>query len=208
MKIRVNKTYSNTINDEARLWKSFKSGNKEAFARLYGDYIELLSNYGLRFGTDREMVQDAIHDMFVDLWRNRAQLGDTDNISGYLLRALRNNLLKKIHKVNKIREYPIFSNGKCFETTFSPEKNWILNEFSLEIKNHLNQAIHQLPARQKEALYLKIYAGLDYKEAARVMDLNQQSVYNLVFKAIKNLRKRLSRDLIFYVITIVLLFLL
>ena len=207
MKTRVNKTCSNTIDDETRLWKSFKSGNKETFARLYADYIDLLSNYGLRFGADREMVQDAIHDMFVDLWRNKGQLSDTNNISGYLLKALRNNLLKKIHKVNKIRESSISPNRTSFETELSPEKNWILNEFSLEIKNHLNQAIYKLPARQKEALYLKLYVGLDYKEAARVMDLNQQSVYNLVFKAIKNLRKKLSRDLIFYVITIVLFFL-
>lgn len=91
MKMREVKPCSDTINDEASLRISFKNGNKEAFARLYTDYIDLLSNDGLRFSTDREMVQDGIHDMFTDLWRNRAHLSDIDNISGYLLKALYND---------------------------------------------------------------------------------------------------------------------
>lgn len=207
MKTRGINLCSDTLSDDASLWKSFKNGDKDVFAHLYSDHIDLLSNYGLRFTHDREMVQDAIHDMFVDLWRNRTHLSDTDNISKYLLKALRNNLLKKINKVKKIHESSFLSKGADFENVISPEKNWILNEFHLEVKNHLNQEMHKLPARQKEALYLKLYVGLDYKATAQVMNLNQQSVYNLVFKGIKNLRKKLSRDLIFYLLTIVAFFL-
>ena len=207
MKMRVIKTYSGSLNDEACLWTSFKNGDKGAFSCLYAKFIDLLSNYGLRISEDREMVQDAIHDMFVDLWRNRANLSDTDNVSAYLLKALRHNLLKKINKHNKIRESGFLFNSEGSEAVVSPEKKWILNEFTSEIKNHLDQAINKLPSRQKEALYLKLYVGLDYKEAARVMNLNQQSVYNLVFKAIKNLRKKVSKDLIFYLITLCLFFL-
>ena len=40
MKMREVKPCSDTINDEASLRISFKNGNKEAFARLYTDYID------------------------------------------------------------------------------------------------------------------------------------------------------------------------
>jgi RNA polymerase sigma factor (sigma-70 family) len=49
--------------------------------------------------------------------------------------------------------------------------------------------VNQLPARQKEIIYLRIYKGLSYEEISQVMQLNYQVVRNLLSQALKSFRK-------------------
>ena len=51
------------------------------------------------------------------------------------------------------------------------------------------EAVNQLPARQKEIIYLRIYKGLSYEEISQVMQLNYQVVRNLLSQALKSFRK-------------------
>ena len=52
--------------------------------------------------------------------------------------------------------------------------------------------LNKLPKRQKEAIYLKYYSGLKATEIAEIMDINYQSVVNILHKAIKNLKEEVS----------------
>ncbi|MGZ3846904.1 MAG: RNA polymerase sigma factor, partial [Flavisolibacter sp.] len=51
------------------------------------------------------------------------------------------------------------------------------------------EAINQLPARQKEIIYLRIYKGLSFEEIGQIMQLNYQVVRNLLSQALKSFRK-------------------
>ena len=59
-------------------------------------------------------------------------------------------------------------------------------------KTNLPKILNGLPKRQKEAIYLKYYSGLKAKEIAKIMNINYQSVINLLFKAIKSLKEDVS----------------
>ena len=52
--------------------------------------------------------------------------------------------------------------------------------------------LNKLPKRQKEAIYLKYYSGLKATDIAEIMDINYQSVVNILHKAIKNLKEEVS----------------
>ena len=56
-------------------------------------------------------------------------------------------------------------------------------------KEKVLEAINQLPARQKEVIYLKIYKGLSYEEVSEIMQINYQVVRNLLCQALKTFRK-------------------
>ena len=53
-------------------------------------------------------------------------------------------------------------------------------------------AINQLPNRQKEIVYLKLYQRLSYEEVSEIMQINYQAARNLFYQAIKSLRELLS----------------
>ncbi len=73
---------------------------------------------------------------------------------------------------------------------FSPEDLMVENETRQSLHEHLLQALNLLPARQREAVYLRYYEELSYKEVASIMGVNYQSVVNLLFKAMTALRKK------------------
>jgi RNA polymerase sigma factor (sigma-70 family) len=55
----------------------------------------------------------------------------------------------------------------------------------------LQEAIDRLTSRQREAVYLKYVTGLDYEDISVILDINYQSVRNIIYRAVQNLRDTL-----------------
>ena len=49
--------------------------------------------------------------------------------------------------------------------------------------------VEQLSHRQKEIIYLKFYQNLSYDEVSSIMNINYQAARNLLYQAIKALKK-------------------
>ena len=77
-------------------------------------------------------------------------------------------------------------------------KKWVTiqKEISQENQQKITQALNQLSKRQKEAIYLKFYTEMDYQQIAEIMQLNYQSVRNLVHASLKKLRQILAMGII------------
>ena len=71
-----------------------------------------------------------------------------------------------------------------------PELEKIETETSLQRKNLLKEKLNQLPDRQREVIHLRYYHNLKNDEIAEVLEMNYQSVANLLGRAIKNLRRK------------------
>ena len=78
---------------------------------------------------------------------------------------------------------------ESIDMRFSYEDIILQKETSHEIHQFLLQALNRLPARQKEAIYLKFYFGMSNSEIAEVMDLQDQSVRNTIHEALKLLKQ-------------------
>ena len=72
---------------------------------------------------------------------------------------------------------------------FSIEHQLIVDETTSFAVSNLNKLLNDLPARQKEALYLRYHEGLAVEEIAETLEVNYQSANNLLYRAILNLRK-------------------
>ena len=78
------------ISDE-KLWESCLKGDKEAFRELYCRFYALLRNYGIKLLPDKNLVEDCVQDIFINLIQNLARL-DPANQS----ERLRTQLEKKL----------------------------------------------------------------------------------------------------------------
>ena len=76
--------------------------------------------------------------------------------------------------------------------TNSAESAVIVHEEYVQTNTNLNTALEKLPRRQREAIFLKFYVNMTNEEISSFMKINIQSVYNLVFGALNNMKKQLS----------------
>jgi len=175
------------MNDQ-QLWQRLKDGHEDALERIYRDHVDALLRYGFQFCKNDPLIEDCVHDLFVELWRNRSGLGNTDNIRPYLLVALRRKLIKQLKRLQKTQHSP--DSGELeFMAVPGIDEAIIGKEISDAKALQLGKAMAKLSKRQREALYLKYYEDLSYEEICEALGINYQSVRNLVFAGIKALRK-------------------
>lgn len=170
-------------------WKAFRLGNESAFIYIYERYFNVLYAYGLRIVGDSSVVKDALQDMFINLRERRSHLGDTDDIKFYLFKCLKRRLIKDFADWQGKKEgLEAIPEGIHF--TLSHETQLIDQQLTVEIITKLNAAIAQLSPRKREIIYYSFYEGLSYRQIQEIMGLDsQQTTRNLMYKAIRYLRK-------------------
>lgn len=171
------------------LWRSFIAGDEKAFAQIYEAFFKLLYNYGYHFVPDRSLVKDAIQELFTDLWRLRANLSETTSVKFYLFRSLRRRLQSNTDREAVYIPLPLSENDLAgLQIVDSCEQHLITRETESMYIQELAKGIEKLTSRQREALRLKYYEGFTFDEVSSIMNMNEQSVRNLIRRAVASLR--------------------
>ena len=182
--------------DDNLLWGNLKNGDTKALKIIYDTHVKDLINYSKKFTSDLSMVEDVIHDLFVNIWNKRETLGTTDSIVKYLCVALRRDLIRQLNKSEKTSSFSDIEN-KDIDFSISYEDLWIQEEGDIADKQALGEAFKDLSSRQREAIYLKFYEEMSYEQICEIMDINYQSVRNLVSKGIATLKDKVLIAMIF-----------
>ena len=179
------------------LWNQFKNGDENSFVALFRNYYSRLSNYGGKFCTEPELVEDCIQELFVDIWRTNGK-ADIISFNAYIFKAFKFKLIKQLAKKSKTA--PL--DGDFSDTTFdlSHENFLINNELDFNRKEKILNAFQELAPRQKEIIYLKFYQGLSYEEVSEIMQINYQAARNLTYQSIKMLKKLVGPLFIFFAV--------
>ena len=174
-------------NREISLWERFKQGEHEAFSAMYAQYIKLLLAYGNRLTPDTRIVEDSIHDLFLELWARKDHLHITRSLKLYLLKGLKRKIIQVISSQRQ-------TDSMVYGTeTEKPHEFFLIQQQNAsDIQHRLAKALGKLTDHQREVIFLKFYAAMDHQEISEVMQLNIQSVHNLVHRTIKVLRKELN----------------
>ncbi len=173
------------------LWYAFRHGNEQALAQLFLGHYDSLFRYGRRLIRDEELVKDCIQDLFHRLWLKRESLTDVKVIKPYLFKSLRHLISDQCIKQNRERSLRLPAQP-FFEVVFSHEDFIISTQLSGEQALVISQALNHLSTRQREAIYLRFFDGLEYDKIAEVMNVHVQSVRNLVCQGVKSLKDILS----------------
>ena len=170
-------------------WNRLRAGDNYALGELYDGYIQILYKFGRRLCNDEELLTDAIHDVFEDIWKYRASLSEVEanNIQFYLCKSLKTKLLKYLNRQSRHTQLSEFE--EISDDYIESVDTWFVNQETESLQKHqLEKHIAQLPKRQQEALLLRFYDNLSYDEIAEMMSLTRHSVYNLIYKALGQLR--------------------
>ena len=182
------------MNDSEK-WDLLRSGDKTAWSDIYTSEVTHLILYAKKLTPSVPIIEDAIQDLFVEIWQRKSALGPTDNIRKYLLVALRRKIFFLINKdEKKMSSYePVENELPIIDSPESQLINWQTSE---QRDSDIKKAIDNLSLRQKEIIHLKYSLGLDNKTISEIMGLSYQSTRNLLATSVKNL-KNLLHFLIF-----------
>ena len=124
-----------TLSDSL-LWKRFLKGDSSAYTQIYNRTVQDLFRFGLLYTSDKELIKDCIHDVFVKIHMNRAKLAPTDNIAAYLTVALKNTLFNALKKTTDSLSFDEIGEREetVDESPSSPETIYINNEQEKQVQ--------------------------------------------------------------------------
>ena len=187
---RINAMMEQTNHSTDTLLASFQAGNMAAFSQLYNLHINVLFNYGLKLTIDKELLKDCIHDIFVKLYTKKDELGTIDNLRSYLFISLKNKLCDELRRRMYMSDTAVeevsISTPTDVEDDYREEEQR-KNEFSL-----VRRLLDQLSPRQREALTLYYIEEKKYEDICEIMNMNYQSVRNLMHRGLTKLRSLAS----------------
>jgi len=173
------------------LWKGIQRGDKPSFDCLYGMYVNQLFRYGMRICSSSAVVEDAIHDVFLDLWLYRNTLSDTTSVKFYLFGAFRRRIIKNETKEisTSIFNFEHQDDEQLIRKTLSQEDIIIHADIDDEKINLVKRHLNNLSPRNYEALVLRFYENFDYAQIGEILHINDQSARNLIQRALEQLRR-------------------
>lgn len=176
-----------TTLSDLQLWNLIRKGDRSAFAILYQRHIKSLYNYGLRISSDRGLIQDSLQELFIEFWNKKEKLSEVKQVKIYLIKSFRYKLLRAISQSQKLNQISI---EDLLVEIPGIEKS--KNEVLQKRKNLLKEILKEMPEKQRTVIHLKYYQRLSNSEIAEILNVNYQSVSNLLHRALNKLKKSLS----------------
>lgn len=174
-----------------QLWQQFQSGSHTAFATIYEQHASPLYHYGLKLVRNKELVMDTIQDLFIELWDSRKRLGNVQSIRLYLYKSIRRKIINTITKDRKNTSLSAIKEASN-NIVISAEHSLIEKQKFDQQREVLKKALENLSKEQQEIIHLKYYGRLSYQEIAEIMKTDKKSAYNLMARAMKQLRSHVD----------------
>ncbi len=182
------------IIDEVAIWDQFRAGDQKAFTALYQHFVQPLYSYSMGVTNDKELIKDCLHDLFVELWRNHATIGPTTSVKYYLMASIKRKLVR--HMETQLKNHVHHTNYMMdfSEADYSQESILIKYEEEIRTNKQLANCLNMLSKRQREAISLRFFQNMDTDQISDSMKINPQSVYNLIFGALRVMKEGLMRE--------------
>ncbi len=182
------------LEETAARARRLAAGDAEAFKHLFDTYFDRLYRYAYRYLQSAEESQDLVHDVFLQIWRQRRRTGLEQDLRAYLYATTRNQALNRLkhrkveHRFLERRAAAIAANEGSGPPP-TPEQE--MDE--VERAAALQRAIDTLPRRQREVLQLRWQNQLSYAEVAALLQISPKTVAVHLTRAFEHLRHALPR---------------
>ena len=175
-----------------------KKGDEKAFALLYDKYWEQLYYIAYKHLQSAQDCEDLVHEVFIDLWKNRKKIEIRSSVSNYIFTALKYKIFR-LYDAQRVRQnYAKLIASKEPETSNTTEKELSFKE----LYDLIEQNIQKLPEKCRLVFKLRKIEEYSVEEVAEKLNISPNTVHNQVTKASKilkqNLKEHLNSFLVFF----------
>lgn len=181
---------TSTSHIDNQLWIQLQAGSEWALGRLVKKYFNPLQNYGCKFVPSEDFVKDCVQEVFIEVWQRRERLSTPISVRAYLLSSVRKKVLREGFRQRILKdEHHEIDRVLDWHSLELPHEWAIIEQENVELLTQkITMLLDKLPKRQREVIYLQFYQNLNRDEIAQIMEINPQSVSNLVQSALKVFR--------------------
>ncbi len=172
------------------IWENFRAGDRRAFEIIYSEFADAMFAYGIKITPHRNLVEDAIQDSFLDIYKYGSRLKKPESLEFYLYKTLRRNIIRKLKKKDRFTYVDDFSH--LFDLKFPLEETE-----PDELEEHiclLQEELKNLTAQKRELLFLKFNSGLTYREIGELLNCKPDTAKKQVYRILDYLRNKLGKD--------------
>ena len=174
---------------DAALTLRLKEDDQSAFETLFRRYYKYLYSIAIQYIKAPAFAEDALQEVYLKLWTNRAQLDELQSVKHYLATATRHQVLNVIRNEKRAILHHITHAETYPEADNSTEENLILNEYSVVVR----AGLHQLSAQRQLVFTLRSEKGLTNEEVAAQLQLSINTVKVQYYHACRFLREYLRQ---------------
>jgi RNA polymerase sigma-70 factor (ECF subfamily) len=166
-----------------------KRDDPKALRILFERYFSALCSFSSRFVKTVDLAEEAVSDVFLNIWLKREKIEIKTNLKTYLYVAVRNQSLNYLKK-----------NKKYFEDLEIVDREGKISDLNAdrfihyeELKEDIDSLLHQLPTKRQIIFRMNRLDGLSYKEIAEILSISVNTVQNQMVEAVKFLSQRRPR---------------
>jgi RNA polymerase sigma factor (sigma-70 family) len=185
------------INQEEFI-ENLRSGNQAAFSLLIDDYQQKVFHTCISFVPNKEDAEDIAQEVFLEVYKSIGKFKGNSKLSTWIYKICTNKCLEFIRKKNAKKRLVFMQ--RILGTEIPLDKTNFFTEFNhpgilLEHKEQsetIYLAINTLPESQKTVFTLAKLDGKTYQEIVEITGKSMSSVESIMFRAKKNLQKKLA----------------
>jgi len=163
---------------------SLKKGDKKVFEKLYSSYYQKLCSFLLSYCQDRDIIEDVVQDVFLNLWDKRRKINIQTSLNAFLYKSVYNKLMDKYRHLRLKNE--MLSSYYHTAVMLAVEKE---NDRPNKDIRLLHQCMEGLPEKCKKVFMRGKVRGLNYNEISEELGISVKTVEGHVARAYRLLKE-------------------
>jgi RNA polymerase sigma-70 factor, ECF subfamily len=170
-------------------------GDDTSFALLLERHRGPVVHFLYRMVQNQAVSEELAQEVFLRVYRSRLKYEPTAKFTTWLFRIATHVALNSIRDAKKEKGHESLDEEMLdgLERQVADRQPTVEQQMVHEVKRReVRQAIEALPAKQRAAVLMHKYEGLDYAQIASVLDCSESALKSLLFRAYESLRGRLA----------------
>jgi len=180
---------------DAQLMLRVREGDDTSFALLLERHRGPVVHFLYRMIQNQAVSEELAQEVFLRVYRSRATYEPTAKFTTWLFRIATHVALNSIRDRKKEKGHESLDEEMLdgLERQVADRQQTVEQAMVHEVKvREVRQAIEALPAKQRAAVLMHKYEGLDYAQIAGVLSCSESAIKSLLFRAYESLRGRLA----------------
>jgi RNA polymerase sigma-70 factor (ECF subfamily) len=184
--------------DDATIMLELRTGNMAGFDFLIQKYRKPIIHFMYRMVRNQAVAEELAQEVFLRVYRSRETYRAEARFSTWLYRIATNLGVNYARDTRHERlASTVYLDETDSETGTTPDvadttPGAEANLLRHERLNAIRQHVMALPERQRMAVLMHKYEGMDYKQIGDVLKLSESATKSLLFRAYQTLREKLK----------------
>ena len=184
-----------TLEQDAQLMLRVRAGDETSFALLLERHRRPVVHFLYRMVQNQAISEELAQEVFLRVYRSRESYEPSAKFTTWLFRIATHLALNSIRDRQKEKRNESLDQktAEGLERQVAEDRPSIEADLVKQARvAEIRRIVEALPEKQRAAVVMHKYEGLDYQQIARILNCSESALKSLLFRAYETLRVRLA----------------